>query len=332
MINTKRLRPSFALSMLKLMTFVLASLASLASAQSYPTKPIRLVVPWPAGGLVDVAARQFAKHLQPALGQPVVVDNKPGAAGSLGADQVSKASADGHTLLFSTSALNMNAALRPKLPFDATQDLERVALLAYAPSVLVVSTDSPIKSVQQLIESARKQPGRLSYGSAGVGSPAHLTGELFKSKHQLFVVHIPYSGGPGAMTDQLAGRIDYHFPNLTVALPHLRSGKLRALAVTSSQRVPSLPEVPTMSETANERFEADQWLGLLAPKATPTAVIDLLVATSNKILSLEDFNQALSSAGISSAKPGRAESFETFFVRDLAQWKSLVKSANIVAE
>lgn len=310
----------------------LTPMASLAQAPAYPAKPIRVVVPWPAGGLVDVAARQLGNRMQAALGQPVVIDNKLGAGGSVGADLAAKAPADGHTLLFTSSALTMNAALRARMPFDALKDLERVALVAYAPSVLVVSENSSIKSLQDLVKTARAQPGKLSYASAGVGSPAHLTGELFKSRQNLFILHIPYTGAPAAMTDQIAGRIDYHFANAAVALPQIRAGKVRALAVTSAQRMPGLPQVPTMAEAGVDKFEADQWLGLLAPKGTPPAVIDKLVNEVNKVLALDDFNQSLASAGMTSAKPGKADAFEAYFKQDLAQWTAVVKAASIKPE
>ena len=308
------------------------TLAQAVLAQPYPAKPIRVVVPWPAGGLVDVAARQLTNRLQPSLGQAIVVENKLGAGGSIGADAVAKAPADGYTLLFTSSGLTINMALGAKTPFDAVKDLERVAAVAYAPSVLVVHQGSAIQSVQDLVKLALAQPDKLSYASAGIGSPAHLTGELFKARQGLSVLHIPYTGAPAAMTDQIAGRINFHFANAAVALPQIKAGKVRALAVTSGQRLPSLPQVPTMSEAGLDKFEADQWLGLLAPKGTPPAVIDKLVAEVNKILALDEFAVALNGAGITSAKPGSADGFDGHFKRELAQWSALVKAANIKAE
>ncbi|NBY69080.1 MAG: tripartite tricarboxylate transporter substrate binding protein [Betaproteobacteria bacterium] len=303
-----------------------------AHAQNYPNKPIRLIVPWPAGGLVDVAARQLSNRIQIAMGQAIVIDNKLGAGGNVGADQASKAAADGYTLLFTSSALTISTALRSKMPFDAVKDLERVAVVAYAPSVLVVNSNSNITSVQDLIKVANANPGKLSYASAGVGSPAHLTGELFKSRQNIFILHIPYTGAPAAMTDQIAGRIDYHFANAAVALPQIKAGKVRALAVTSAQRMPGLPQVPTMAEAGVDKFEADQWLGLFAPKGTPTNVIEKLVAEVNKVLVQDDFTQSLAGAGMNSAKPGKPESFDAYFKQDLAQWAQVVKSANITPE
>ncbi len=316
---------------LALLLFAVACCAG-AQAQSYPAKPIRLVVPWPAGGVVDLAARQMGIRLQAALGQPVVVENKLGAGGNIGADTVAKAPADGYTLLLTSSALTVSTAVGAKMQFDAVKDLERVALVGYAPSVLVVSAASKIQTVQELIKAARAQPGALSYASAGVGSPAHMTGELFKSRKELFILHIPYTGAPAAMTDQIAGRIDFHFSNAAVALPQIKAGKVRALAVTSAQRMASLPQVPTMMEAGVEKFEADQWLGLLAPKGTPSEVVQKLAAEVNKVLAQEEFSAALVNAGMSAAKPGKPEGFEAYFRHDLAQWAAVVKSAGIKPE
>ncbi|MCX7265103.1 MAG: tripartite tricarboxylate transporter substrate binding protein [Burkholderiales bacterium] len=314
--------------------FVFASLflAVSAGAQTYPSKPIRMVVPWPAGGLVDVAARQLGQRMQVALGQPVVIDNKLGAGGNLGADLVAKAPADGHTLLFTTSALTMNTALRSDMPFNTLRDFERVAVVAYAPAILVVNANSGIRTLQDLIKAARSQPGKLSYASAGIGSPAHLMSELFKSRHNIFVVHIPYTGAPAAMNDQIAGRIDFQFANAAVALPQIKAGKVRALAVTSTQRMPGLPEIPTMAEAGMNQFEIQQWLGLLAPQGTPAKVIERIVSEVNQVLALNDFSQALIGSGTSSAKPGKPADFDAYFQQDLAQWTSVVKSAKIQPE
>jgi tripartite-type tricarboxylate transporter receptor subunit TctC len=307
-------------------------LAVSAGAQTYPSKPIRVIVPWPAGGLVDAAARQLGQRMQNALGQPVIIDNKVGAGGIIGADLVAKAPADGYTLLFTTSALTINAALRPKMPFNAVKDFERVAVVAYAPAVLVVNPNSSIQSLQDLVKSARSQPGKLSYASAGVGSPAHLMSELFKSRQNIYVLHIPYTGAPAAMNDQIAGRIDFQFANAAVALPQIKAGKVRALAVTSAQRLSGLPDVPTMAEAGMDKFEIQQWIGLMAPQGTPTTVTDRLVKEVNNVLALNEFGQALSSSGTNSAKPGKAADFDTYFQQDLAQWSSVVQSANIKPE
>jgi tripartite-type tricarboxylate transporter receptor subunit TctC len=306
--------------------------ATLASAQAYPTKPLRIVVPWPAGGLVDIAARQLGNRLQAAIGQPVVVENKTGAGGNIGADQVAKATADGYTLLFTSSALTINAALQPKLPFDFGKDFEPLALVATVPSVLVVGPSIAPGSVQELVDVARARPGRLSYASAGIGSPAHLTGELFKTSRQVFAVHVPYAGAPAALNDQIAGRIDYQFANMTVALPQIRAGKVKALAVTSKERFPGLPQVPTMVEAGVPGFEADQWLGLLAPRGLPQAVGERLVAEVHKALASEELRQVLLKAGMTPAGAGTSAAFESMLRQDLAKWSAVVKTQNIRPE
>ena len=310
-----------------------AALLGLPSfAQGYPARPLRIIVPWPAGGLVDVAARQLGTRLQAALGQPVVVENRVGAGGSIGADVVAKAPADGHTLLFSTSALTINVAMQTKLPFDLLRDFEPVCLLAHAPSVLVVGPSINPASVQELVALARARPGQLSYGSAGVGSPAHLAGELLKSLQKLFIVHIPYTGAPAAMNDQLAGRLDFQFANAAVALPQVRAGKVRALAVTGAQRFAALPQLPTMVEAGVANFEADQWLGLLAPRGLPSAVQARLAAECQKALAQDDLRAALLQAGMTAAPAGTPASFDAALKAELAKWTAVVKAANIQPE
>jgi tripartite-type tricarboxylate transporter receptor subunit TctC len=315
-----------------LAAFAFGAAATLANAQAFPTKPVRIVVPWPAGGLVDIAARQLATRLQAALGQPVVVDNKAGAGGNIGADQVAKAAADGYTLLFTTSALTINTALQPKLPFNFGKDFEPLALVATAPSVLVVGPSITPASVKELIDAAKAKPGKLSYASAGIGSPAHLTGELFKTTNQLFVVHVPYAGAPAALNDQIAGRIDYQFANMTVALPQIRAGKVKALAVTSKARFPGLPQVPTMVEAGVAGFEADQWLGLLGPRGLPKAVSERLTAEVNKALANDELRNALLQAGMTPAAAGTPAAFDAMLKQDLAKWSAVVKAQNIQPE
>ncbi len=303
-----------------------------AAAQDYPSRPVRIVVPWPAGGLVDLAARTLAQRLQAALGQPVVVDNRVGAGGNIGADLVAKAPPDGHTLVFTSSALTISTAMRARLPFDALKDLEPIAAVARAPSVLVVHPAGGPASLQDLVKTARAGPGKLSYASAGVGSPAHMTGELLKSQLKLFIVHVPYTGAPAAMNDQIAGRVDFHFSNAAVALPQVRAGKVRALAVTSARRLPALPDVPTMAEAGVPQFEADQWLGLLGPRGLPRAVLDRLSAEVNKALASDELRATLAGAGMTAEASGSPAAFDAAFKRDLAQWTAVVKAANIQPE
>jgi tripartite-type tricarboxylate transporter receptor subunit TctC len=310
----------------------LALLALPALAQVYPARPIRIVVPWPAGGLVDVAARQLGTRLQAALGQPVVVDNRVGAGGNIGADLVARSAPDGYTLVFTTSALTINSVLQPRLPFSLTRDFEPLALVAHAPSVLVVGPAIAPQSVKDLVALAKARPGALSYASAGVGSPAHLTGEMFKVMQKVFVVHVPYTGAPAAIADQIAGRVDYQFANAAVALPQIRAGRLKALAVTSATRFAALPEVPTLAEAGVPGFEADQWLGLLAPRGLPPPVARRLLEEVNKALVGDDLRSSLAQSGMSTAGAGTPAAFEAFLRQDLAKWAAVVEAQQIKPE
>ena len=306
-----------------------ATLPLPSAAQEYPAKPVRVVVPWPPGGLVDVAGRVIGEKLAAALGQPFVIDHKPGAGGVIGAEMVAKAAPDGYTIGLTTSALNMNAALQAKMPFDVAQDFEPVAVAAYAPSILVVHPSLGVKSVQELVALAKSRPGKLSYASAGNGTPAHLSGELLKSMLGLDILHVPYKGAPPAMADQIAGRVDFHFANAAVALPQVRAGKVRGLAVTSSQRASFAPELPTMAEAGVPSFEADQWIGYLAPRGTPRAVLERLNAAIGRAITGEDVKAALAQSGMSTAAPGTPAQFGAYLKQDLAKWTGVVKSANI---
>lgn len=307
-------------------------MAAPALAQNYPSKPVKVVVPWPAGGLVDVAGRVVGEKLQAATGQPFVIDNKPGAGGNIGADQVAKAAPDGYTIALTTSALTMNAALRTKAPFDVPADFEPIALVAFAPSLLVVHPSMGVKSVQELVSAARATPGKLTYASAGPGTPAHLSAELFKSMLGLDIVHVPYKGAPPAMTDQIAGRVDFHFANAAVALPQVKAGKVRALAVTSGSRFAQAPDTPTMAEAGVPNFEADQWIGFLGPRALPKSMVDRLAAEIGKALANDSVRTALAHSGMSAAAQGTPAGFSAYLRQDLAKWSAVVKAANIQPE
>jgi tripartite-type tricarboxylate transporter receptor subunit TctC len=301
-------------------------------AQDYPVKPVRMIVPWPAGGLVDIAARAVAKELQASMGQPFVVDNRVGAGGVIGADLAAKAPPDGYTLTLTTSAINMNAALGQKLPFDVGNDFAPVAAVAYAPSVVVVNVGLAAKTVQELTALARARPGKLSYASAGIGSPAHLATELYKSTMGLDIAHIPYKGAPQAITDLIAGHVDILFANAAVALPQIRAGAVRAIAVTGAQRFSALPDLPTMAESGVKDFEADQWLGILAPRATPPAVLRRLRTEIDRALVSESMRTALTASGMSVAPVATLEQFSGYLKADLTKWTDVVKRAQIKAD
>jgi len=303
-----------------------------ATAQDFPAKPIRMVVPWPAGGLVDIAARTVAKELQASMGQPLVIDNKAGAGGGIGADLVAKAAPDGYTLAFTTSALNMNAALGQKLPFDVTNDFVGVAGVAYAPAVVVVNVRLAAQSVQDLTALARARPGKLSYASAGIGSPAHLATELYKFTMGLDIAHVPYKGAPQAIVDLVAGHVDILFANTAVALPQIRAGAVRALAVTGAERFPALPDLPTMAESGVKDFDADQWLGILAPRATPPAILSRLRSEVDRALLNEGVRAALRASGMSTASVATLAQFSDYLQADLIKWTDVVKRAQIKPE
>ena len=316
--------------------FALAGFAAAAAlpagASEYPDKPVRLVVPWPAGGLVDIAARTSGTALQAALGQPFVVENKPGAGGSIGADAVAKAAPDGYTLVLTTSALNMNAAIRRTPAYSVTNEFIPIAAVAYAPSVLVVRSALGVNSVPELIALARSKPDKLSYASAGQGSPAHLYGELFKSLAGVEMLHVPYKGAPQAINDLIAGEVDVLFANAAVALPQIKGGRVRALAVTSAQRFPALPDMPTMAEAGLPKFNADQWLAILAPRGTPPSVVQRLRTEIDRMLVRDDVRAALSQSGMTAAAASTPADFVSSLNREYEIWLSVVKSANIKPE
>jgi tripartite-type tricarboxylate transporter receptor subunit TctC len=301
-------------------------------AQEYPQKSIRVIVPWPAGGFVDVAARLAAEQLTSTLGQALVIENKPGAGGMIGADMVAKAPGDGYTLLFTTSALTMNAALRSKMPFDLKTDLIPIAIEAYSPSVIVVHPMLGVKTLQELIALAKQQPGKLTYASAGNGTPAHLIAELFKANTAVDIVHVPYKGGPPAMIDQIAGRVDVQVSNAMGALQQVKDGKLLALAVTSPERFEQLPEVPTMAQAGVANFETDQWLGFFAPRGISAAILRRLSGDINQALATATLRDALKSKGMRAATASTPNAFRDYLDADLQRWTALVKRLNISAE
>lgn len=303
-----------------------------AVASEYPDKPVRLVVPWPAGGLVDIAARTSGTTLQAALGQPFVVENRPGAGGSIGADAVAKATPDGYTLLLTTSALNMNAAIKRLPSYSVANEFIPIAAVAYAPSVLVVRSALGVSSVQELIALAKSKPDKLSYASAGQGSPAHLYGELLKSMAGVEMLHVPYKGAPQAINDLIAGEVDVLFANAAVALPQIKGGRVRALAVTSAQRFAALPDLPTMAEAGLPKFNADQWLAILAPRSTPPAIVQRLRAEVDKMITRDDVRATLSQSGMTPASASTPAEFTASLNREFEIWLSVVKSANIKPE
>ena len=307
--------------------FFVAFIACAGYAQNYPSKPIRIVVPFPAGGTPDILARALGQKLSPVLGQQVIVDNRPGAAGNIGSELVAKSPADGYTLLMATvSTHSINQSLYQRLPFDPINDFAPVTLVATLPNVLVVNPKLPVKSVQDLIALAKAKPGELTFGSGGNGTSHHLGGELFKTMTGVDMVHVPYKGSGQALPDLIAGQVALMFDNLTSSFPHIKAGKLRAVAVTGAQRSAALPNVPTVAESGVPGFEVTAWFGLLAPAKTPEAIIARLNQESAKILRSPDMKARLAAQGAEAAV-STPQQLGAFIKDRTAKWAKVVKAS-----
>ena len=316
--------------MKRLLVSLLASLAAASAlAQGYPAKPIRIIVPFAPGGNVDITARLVAPGLSEALGQPVVVENKPGAGGTIGADQVVKSPADGYTLLMgSNSTFSVAPSLYPKNPYNPLRDFAPVISIASAPFVLVTNPAAPSKTARDLVAQAKASPGKLTMSSAGTGSSNHLVGELFQEISGARFTHVPYKGSGQALTDLMGGQVDLHFDQITSAASHIQAGKLRALMVTARERVPMLPDVPTASEAGYPSFEATNVTGLIAPAGTPREIVDKLNAATQKVISQPAFRERLAGIG-ADAVGGSPEQFAAYIRDDLSKWTRIVKDANV---
>lgn len=305
-----------------------AALPTLAGAQSV-AKPLRVIVPFPPGGSTDILARAVGNKLGPALGQTLIIENKPGAGGSTGAAEAARAEGDGNTLLMGhIGTLAVNPALYPKLGYDAQKSFAPVAWVARVPNILVVSASSPAKSLKEFIELVRAQPGRMSYSSGGNGSAAHITFEYLKLKAGLFILHIPYRGTAPSITDVLGGQVDATFTGAPTVLPHVRAGRLRALAVSSPTRLVGLPDVPTVAESGYPGFDADQWYGFVAPAATPAVTVNRLNGEINKILRLPDVAQQLATEG-AIPTPSTPKAFAELIARELQRWAEVVRAGRV---
>ncbi len=295
-------------------------------AQSWPSRPVRIVVSFPPGTTPDTVARVVAPRLQEALGQPVVVENRAGAGGNLAADAVAKSAPDGYTLLVSTNAaVATNKVLYDNLPYDPERDLATVSLLATAPQALVVVPAVPAKSFKDFLEHARRNPGRMSYGTSGSGSAGHLTMELLKADAKIFVVHIPYRGVPQAVTDMLAGNIHTQFAIIPGVLPHIKAGKMNALAVTGLKRSDLLPDVPSVKELGFPQLESLAWIGLLAPAKTSPEIVERLSQEARKGLALPESRRILTNAGFDVAGTSPAE-FRNWQQAEIAKWGKVIRA------
>ena len=308
---------------------IAASLAAgAAAAQGYPAKPVRMVVPFAAGGVVDTTARVLAPKMSEALGQPLVIDNRPGAGGNIAADFVAKAPADGYTVLITTHGHAISPALYRKLPFDAAADFAAVTQMTSSFLVLVVNPKVPANSVTELLALARARPGKLNYGSTGLGAPPHLVGELFKQTTGVDIVHVPYKGDAPMYQALLAGEVDLAFGPLGNAIQHIRSGRLRALGMTNPRRSPAIPEVPTMVEAGVPGFELTGWLGLFVPAGTPRAAIERLYAATLRAIEDAQVRERLPALGYEPVGSAPDE-FSARFRRDLALYVRVIREAGI---
>jgi len=302
-------------------------------AQAWPAKPVRIVVPFPPGGTTDIVARSLGAELQKMWGQPVVIDNRAGAGGNIGADAVAKSPADGYTVLMGTVGTHaINAALfaynGQKMPFDPVKDFVPVTLCAAVPNVMVINPKLPVNSVPEFIQYAKANPGKLNMASSGNGTSIHLAGELFKTVTGIYMVHFPYRGSAPAVTDLIAGNMDVMFDNLPSALPHIRSGRLKALAVTSKNPSPALPGIPTIEQAANLKdFDASSWFGLFAPAGTPRAIVDKIQADVARALAVPEVRERFVAQG---AEPGGTtpDQFAAFVRAESGKWARVVKFSN----
>jgi len=308
-----------------------ALVTSSAQAQNYPAKPVRLVVPFPPGGGTDIVARTLGERLAAEIGQPVIIDNRPGAGTVIGTDNVAKSAPDGYSLLMATFAHAVNPALQSKLPYSTTQSFAPVALVGRSPNLMVVNPSKPFKSVADVLAHARANPGKLTYGSFGNGTSAHLAGELFKSLAKVDLVHVPYKGAAPALTDLLGGQIDVMFTTVASVAQHVKSERLRALAVTSGNRSPAYPGLPTIAEAGVPGYAAESWYGLYAPAGTPAPIIRRLNAAVHAAVKSEAFKSRIEEEGLVVSN-GPPEELAKYAAAEEARWRRVVTEAKIKAD
>jgi tripartite-type tricarboxylate transporter receptor subunit TctC len=316
--------------MKKILLIAALAIAGPALAQTYPSQPIKLIAPFPPGGSVDIMARLIAEPLGRGLGQRIVIENRSGASGNIGMEAAARAAADGYTIVLNTIPLVTNQSLFDKLSWDPIRDFAPIGMVATSPHVLVVPAKVPVRSVDELVGLARSKPGKLSYASAGVGTTFHFCAEMFKDATGTFILHVPYRGGGPALLDTLAAQVDMSFPTLSAALPHVKAGTLRALAVTDTRRSPLLPDVPTLQEAGVKDFQFTQWLALLAPAKTPPAVVNRLNAALKNALNAPEVKEKF-----------QAQAFEAFITTpeeagkylagEVQRFSKLIKAKRITA-
>jgi tripartite-type tricarboxylate transporter receptor subunit TctC len=310
---------------------IAVSCVTVVRAQTYPERPIRLIVSYPPGGGTDVTARTIVAKLSEGLGRQVVIDNRPGGGSTIGTDLVAKAIPDGYTLLMSDTTFGILPGLYGKLPFDALHDFQPITQITGVPGALVIHPALPANSVKELVALAKAKPGSLNFGSGGVGTPVHMAGELLKLKAHIDIVHIPYKGAGPAFTDLLGGHLQLMFPTLQSAVPHIKSGRLRLLALTSEKRSPAFPDIPIMEEAGVPGVVAMAWFGIHAPKATPKSVIARLHDEAVKVLRDPIVKERFSTEG-ADAVGSSPEQFAQFVANEIAKWTKVVKDGGIKAE
>ena len=297
-------------------------------AQAYPDKPIKMMIGYAPGSSTDIVGRMIANDLSLALKQPVIVENRGGAAGSLAADAVAKSAPDGYTILFAQNGLAINVAANPKLPFNGQKDLLPVVGVAATPHILIVNNNSKAKSVADLMAMLKADPGKLSFGSSGIGNSDHMAGELFLATTGLQAIHIPYKGGSPAATDLVGGQIDFYFAGMPVGLPLYKGDKARALAVTSKNRFSGAPELPTVQEAGVKGYEMALWQGVFVPAGTPSSIVQTLTSTILKILETPEMKDRFVKAGVQIA-PMNTQQFTELYNSDIARWKVVIEKAKI---
>jgi tripartite-type tricarboxylate transporter receptor subunit TctC len=302
----------------------------LAAGQAYPSKAIRFIVPFAPGGGNDILGRVVAQKLNQSFGVPVVVDNRPGAGGTLGTDLTAKSQPDGYTILINNLSVAVNVTLYPKLPFDPLKDLQPISLVGRQPNILVVHPTLPAKSWKELQALAKQRPGQLSFSSGGVGSSSHLAGELLKVVAGVDMVHVPYKGMGPALIDLISGQVQLAMATLASALPHIRNQRMRPLAVSTATRVAVVPDVPTLQEAGLRAYEHSTWYGLFVPAATPRPVVDRLNESVRKIVASDDVKQKFSPQGFEPAS-NSPEEFRAYLTAEIAKWAKVVRSAGLRA-
>jgi tripartite-type tricarboxylate transporter receptor subunit TctC len=306
-------------------------LLSASAFAQYPNKPVRVLVGYAAGSSTDIVGRVMADRLSAYWKQSVYVETRAGAAGNLAADAAAKAAGDGYTLLFAQNGLAISAAALPNLPYRAETDLVPLAPVAATPHILIVAPDFPAKSVRELVAKAKAEPGKLSFASSGVGNSDHLCGELFNLMAGVQAIHVPYKGGAPAAVDVMGGRIAYYFAGMPVGLPLAKSGKARALAVTSKTRFAGAPDIPTVAEQGLPEYEATLWQGFFAPASVPADLAARIAGDVRKVLALPETKEKLQGAGVSLFEDSH-ENFKKFFPAEVAKWRDVVKKANLRLE